>query len=189
MPMLVTSRSALVTAAEAVAVEVLRDLPERLLHSAGVARRATELRPTVDPADRDLLVAAAWLHDVGYGADAQATGLHSVDGAAYLRRHGWPERICALVAHHSCAVLSARARGLDGLLAEFAEEKTAVADALTYADQTAGPRGQRVTIDERMSEMLARHGQDSVQAQIHPVREPQLRAIARRVEDRLRYSG
>ncbi|MEU4594944.1 HD domain-containing protein [Micromonospora aurantiaca (nom. illeg.)] len=68
-------------------------MARRWTHVQGVGRRATELTSTVAPADRDLLVAAAWLHDVGYAPDLVDTGLHSLDGARYLRRNGYPLRL------------------------------------------------------------------------------------------------
>ena len=40
--------------------------PERWLHTRAVAHRATELASTVAPADRPVLIAAAWLHDIGH---------------------------------------------------------------------------------------------------------------------------
>jgi HD superfamily phosphodiesterase len=61
---------------------------------------------------REALVTAAWLHDVGYGPALRQTGFHSLDGATYFDRHGWPPRIGALVAHHSSARFVAQAVGL-----------------------------------------------------------------------------
>jgi HD superfamily phosphohydrolase YqeK len=40
--------------------------PERWGHTQGVAERATELTVTVPVEDRSVLIAAAWLHDIGY---------------------------------------------------------------------------------------------------------------------------
>ncbi|MFD6223383.1 HD domain-containing protein [Nocardia asteroides] len=53
-----------------------------------VARRAAEAAGAVD--DPEMLVAAAWLHDIGYGADLATTGFHPVDGAEFLRAQGAP---------------------------------------------------------------------------------------------------
>jgi len=108
--------------------------------------------------------------------------LQAVDGAVDLDRGGWPRRVCSLVAHHSGADFVARARGLSAALDRYPADRSPVSDALTYADQTVGPRGQRVSIDERMAEMLARHGRDSIQAAVHHLRAPYLRAVAERVE-------
>jgi putative nucleotidyltransferase with HDIG domain len=178
-----------VTDARTVARTVLAGTPDRLAHTAGVARRAEELACTVDPADRDVLVVAAWLHDVGYSATVATTGFHPLDGADDLLRHGWPRRVCGLVAHHSGAIFVARALGLADLIDHHPNERSPVTDALTYADQTVGPLGQPVSLDERWAEVLARHGDDSVQARVRHLREPYLRSVAARVERRLAYAG
>jgi HD superfamily phosphodiesterase len=47
---------------------VLKDNPERLHHSAGVAARAQALAVAVPLSAADTLVASAWLHDIGYGS-------------------------------------------------------------------------------------------------------------------------
>jgi putative nucleotidyltransferase with HDIG domain len=171
--------------AQTLAWTVLADLPDRWAHTAAVARRAGELAVTVDPAERDLLVAAAWLHDIGYGPALRRTGFHPLDGAGYLRENGWPERVCGLVAHHSGAVYTARVQRLESALGDFPRERSPLSDALTYADQTVGPRGQPMTLERRLAEMLARHGAGSAQALAHPPRAAHLRAVAGRVERRL----
>jgi putative nucleotidyltransferase with HDIG domain len=162
---------------------------DRWRHTVAVARRAEELCDAgldEDPDDREALIAAAWLHDIGYSPALAETGFHNLDGAAFLDRNGWPERICALVAHHSGGRYVARAHGLLAELDHYPAERSIVADALTYADQTVGPRGQRMSLEERMAEMLVRRGPDSVQAKVHRVRAPYLRRVAERVESRLR---
>jgi HD superfamily phosphodiesterase len=66
------------------------------------------------------LVAAAWLHDIGYSPELVETGLHALDGARYLCRAGIEGQIVSLVAYHSCAEIEADVRGLgDALSAEF----------------------------------------------------------------------
>jgi putative nucleotidyltransferase with HDIG domain len=168
-------------AARALAERLLDTLPERLEHSAGVAHRAAELTRAVAPADRVLLVAAAWLHDIGYAPETHRTGFHPVDGALYLAARGWTPRVCALVAHHSGAAFTAPA----GALVAFPDERSPVSDALAYADQTVGPWGRRTSVPDRMAEMLGRHGPDSAQARAHRRRGPYLLAAAARVEARL----
>jgi hypothetical protein len=174
-------------------VEVARTLAETLVggmrarwtHTIGVAQRAEELSVTVAAAEREVLVAAAWLHDIGYSPGLDATGFHPLDGAAYLHQHGWSERICGLVARHSGSLFIARALGLDHAVGRYADEQSPVSDALTYADQTVGPHGQRMSIDERLAEVLTRHGANSAHAKVRHLREPYLRAVAERVQRRL----
>jgi hypothetical protein len=171
-----------VWAARTVAQDVLADLPERWRHTVGVAHRAAELVGTVgNPEDAHALVAAAWLHDIGYAAALRDTGFHPLDGARYLYRTAWPARIAGLVAHHSEALCVATARGLAGELAAFDREHSAVADALTCADQTVGPNGRRMHLDQRLAEMLHRHGPGSPNAVVHERRAPLIRAAVDRV--------
>ena len=60
----------------------------------------------------EVLVAAAWLHDIGYVPGLVDTGFHPLDGARFLRRSGVCEQVAALVAYHSCAEIEADVRGL-----------------------------------------------------------------------------
>src|SRR3954470_12115824 len=176
----------LVRDAHDLAQTLLSGQPERWRHTIGVVRRAEDLVETLDePLDADDLIAAAWLHDIGYAEPLRDTGFHPLDGARHLERLGWPKRLPALVAHHSDACSVAAVRGLDDELAAYPREVSPVADALTYADQTVGPAGRRMTFDQRIADMLRRHGPDSPNAAAHGIREPTLRATVERVERRL----
>ncbi|HEY2792519.1 MAG TPA: HD domain-containing protein [Micromonosporaceae bacterium] len=170
------------------AKELLAADETRWRHTIGVAQRAEEIAATVAPEDRHTLVEAAWLHDVGYAASLVETGFHSIDGAAYLERAGWPMRIAALVAHHSGAAIVAEFNGMRHALAVYPHLEGPLADALTYADQTTGPLGQRVDVRSRIDEVVRRHRPQSVQAKAYPVRAPYLLAIADRVESRMRLA-
>ncbi|MGW4371855.1 hypothetical protein ACWEKT_40195 [Nocardia takedensis] len=70
----------------------LTTLPRRLRHVEGVANRAIHAGPVVE--DAPLLVAAAWLHDIGYSLKLVRTGFHPVDGAEFLAGIGVSERLC-----------------------------------------------------------------------------------------------
>jgi putative nucleotidyltransferase with HDIG domain len=170
--------------ARQVARSVLKDLPERWQHTEGVVRRAEELAAALGE-NPDVLVVAAWLHDIGYGDTVRDTGFHPLDGARYLDHHGWPSRISALVAHHSGACYVAEVRGMQDALQAYPREETPLADALTYADQTVGPAGRRMSVQQRISDMLRRHGPQSPNATAHRLRGPHLLAVACRVEQRL----
>jgi hypothetical protein len=175
--------------AEGVAHELLSPLPERLRHTVGVAERAGRLAATVEAGDRPVLVAAAWLHDIGYAPAVRMSLFHPLDGPSYLAGRGWQLRVCSLVAHHSGAVFVARVRGLQERLSVFTIEESAVMDALTYADQTVGPDGRPMTSESRMSDMLSRHGLDSPSGRAHEQRAPYLRAVAARAQARLAALG
>ncbi|MFI5494142.1 HDIG domain-containing metalloprotein [Actinoplanes sp. NPDC051859] len=171
----------LATAAREIAYALLGAMGDRWRHTQGVAERAAELAGPLD-LDAEVLVAAAWLHDIGYAAPAVVTGFHPLDGAEHLAARGWPLAIAARVAHHSGARFVAVARGLADRLAAYPYEEGLMSDALTYADQTVGPRGDRVTPATRHAEMLLRHGPESWNGKVDHVRGPYLREVADRVE-------
>ena len=177
-----------VNRARRLAKKLLRKSSERWEHTRGVAARAAELAGTVDRADRRLLLAAAWLHDIGYAPAIRRTGFHPLDGGLYLREHKWDQRLAALVAHHSGARFVPVERGFAELMAEFDFEETPLSDALCYADQTIGPHGKRMTIEFRINEAITRHGPSSPNARARVDRVPYLLAVAARIEKRLPQS-
>jgi hypothetical protein len=162
----------------------LAPLGDRWAHTQGVASRAREVATAVDVDDRGLLIAAAYLHDVGYAPELAVHGFHPVDGALWLREQGM-DRLAALVAHHSAARFEADAHGLAELLATFEDEQSAVSDALAYIDLTTGPSGERVTVAERLSEIERRYGGDSLVARALNQASGSLFAMAARTERRL----
>ena len=163
--------------------------PERLQHSEAVAERAALLTAAVHDDQAPFVVAAAWLHDIGYASALKQTGFHPLDGARHLRAAGWPPALCDLVAHHSGSRFVAAERELEQEMAEFSFHEDLVTDALTVADQTAGPHGRAMTVDDRIHDMLTRHGDDSPNARAHQRRGPYLLAAAERVAARLEAAG
>lgn len=151
------------------------ELPRRWAHTAGVARRAGQVARVLPVEERDLLVAAAWVHDIGYAAELVDTGLHSLDGARYLLRAGLSRRVCGLVAHHSGASAVAGLTGTADRLAEFGDERGRLRDALWYADMTTSPVGHPTTVEARLDEIRRRRGPD----------DPVVRALAINVDERL----
>jgi len=109
--------------------KLLRQTRERWQHTSGVAARAAELADTVDPVDRRLLLAAAWLHDIGYAPTLRKTGFHPLDGGLYLRDHKWDQRLTALVAHHSGARFVPVERGFADLMSMFPFEDSSLSMA------------------------------------------------------------
>jgi len=154
---------------------------ERLRHTEAVARRAQQLAPAVEADQVVVLIAAAWLHDIGYAEHLRSTGFHPLDGARHLLAARWPPLICDLVAYHSGARFVAAVCGLsrDRSELDFVEDR--LSDALTTADQTVGPNGSVVTIDQRIADMLRRHGPDSPNV----CRGPYLHSAHTRVDERL----
>jgi hypothetical protein len=165
-------------------------LPRRWVHVQAVAAKALRVSNLFLDDERHVLVAAAWLHDVGYASEVAASGLHALDGARWLREQGFNDRLSALVAHHSCALFEAEERGLaKELQAEFNDEKSAVRDALWYCDMTTGPDGQDLDIHERLAEVRSRYGPDHLVTRFWTRAEPDIVAVVRRTEERLAAAG
>jgi hypothetical protein len=94
----------------------------------------------------DLVVAAAWLHDIGHAASLSRTGFHPLDGAIYLQQLGWDDGVVRLVAYHSHNAVRAEAVGAVSALEHFEPTSGLVADTLTFADVIAGPDGRGAPI-------------------------------------------
>jgi HD domain-containing protein len=170
--------------------------PNRYAHVRGVAQQAARLaRPTRLSRDlRARLLAAAWLHDIGYGL---GPGFHPVIGARALRRAGH-EPLARLVAHHSGAPLEAALRDLPPLAAEFPApvgEDRALLDLLDIADLTTGTDGARVTPATRLRDLVERRARADpavrtlVATAARLGRDPALRALGELVAPRAQAAG
>jgi hypothetical protein len=136
---------------------LLKDVDDRLSHVRDVAMRAMEISGVVPVGDRPHLIAAAYLHDIGYSPALRRVGLHQLDGAAYLRGLG-QERLARLVAHHSEARFEVEVRGAAHLLAEYEPDDEELRDALTYCDMTTSPTGTPTSLVHRLAEIEVRYG-------------------------------
>jgi HD domain len=170
--------------AKAEAERLIAPLGDRWLHVQAVADKARRVAAVLPAEDADLLVAAAFLHDVGYAPSLDRLGFHPVDGARFLRAHG-QERLACLVAHHSGARFEAEERGLVEELAAFPVENGPIMDALTFADMTTGPVGQPMTLDERIGEIQRRYSPDDPVHRAILRARPLLQAADQRVRTRL----
>jgi hypothetical protein len=167
----------LVTNARALAKKMLAALPERLAHVTGVAKAAATQHSV---AEIDELVAAAWLHDIGYAPSIAFTDFHPLDGARYLRSVGYPDLVVSLVAFHSEAAIEAEERGLLPELLEFVPPPSDLLDALTFADMTTAKDGSVTSIDDRLQEVFERYGPSSAVFRAVSKSEPLLRGSVAR---------
>jgi hypothetical protein len=171
-------------AAELARTMLAEALPRRWRHVRSVARRARWVAKELSLSDD--LVAAAWLHDIGYAPELAETGFHPLDGARYLRRQGIDAQIVSLVAHHSCAHIEADVRGLGSALAsEFPPADPALSDALLYCDMTTGPNGDFVRPADRLVEIRGRYGPDHEVTRFVERAAPEILTTAGRVEQLL----
>jgi putative nucleotidyltransferase with HDIG domain len=163
-------------------------LPDRWRHTQAVAREAVRLS-ALPEVDREPLLAAAVLHDIGYSPVVARTGFHPLDGARFLRSRGYDPRVAALVAHHSAAVVEGRLRGLDDALGRFDDEASPTRDALWWCDAVCGPTGQATTPEERWAEVRRRYGAAHVVTRFLDEAGPDLRAAVDRTRRRLEDAG
>ena len=169
--------------AEATARNLLAEpLPRRWAHSQGVADAARALS-SIAGDHADLIVAAAFLHDIGYSPAIAATGFHPLDGARHLRdAENADDLLSRLVANHTASATEAFERGLAADLAhEFPPPPPDLADALTYCDITTGPDGQRMSADDRLAEILNRYEPEDPVHRAITASAPALTAAAARV--------
>jgi hypothetical protein len=154
--------------AEQVSRRLLEPRGARWRHTQGVVERVREAGRVLADGEADVLIAAAYLHDVGYAPELRETAFHPLDGARFLRKCG-RERLAGLVAYHCGAEEEARERGLHGELVEFVDERSWLSRTLTYCDLTTDPEGRRVVPSERLAEIRERYGPEA----------PETRALAR----------
>ena len=170
--------------AEDYARVLLSPLGERWRHAHAVASAARELSQQLDPNDGEVLVASAYLHDVGYATDLVESGFHPLDGARHLRAFDHV-RLAGLVAHHTGAKHEAELRGLQDELADFEDEESIVSAALAYCDLTTGPDGEAVSPEHRLRDVESRYGEDSPVAAGLVAAWPELMGALAEVEDLL----
>jgi phosphoglycolate phosphatase len=164
----------------------LRD--RRWLHVQAVAAKAERIAPALGP-DGSLLVAAAWLHDIGYSPALAGSGFHPLDAADFLRSAGVDGPLVALVAHHTGAIYEAAERGLFRELARYPDGVGAARDALWACDLTTGPDGEPVTPAQRLTEIGARYGPDHLVTRAITAATPDLEAAVERTRRRLDLAG
>jgi hypothetical protein len=170
--------------------ELAGPVPQRWVHSQGVARRAAELVRLLG-SDAGLLASAAVLHDVGYAPRLAVTGFHPIDGARFLRdEHQADGRLVRLVAHHSFALLEAEERGIRARMqAEFPlPADQFLMDALVWCDMTTTPLGRRTAAPDRMAEIVERYGSASLVGRFIRRAGPEILASVARVESALSAS-
>ena len=174
------------SAAAALATRLLHALDGRLAHSATVAAQIKRAAALVEADWRSAARDAAWLHDIGYHTDLALTGFHPLDGARWLRDHGWRTETCRLVAWHTESIEEARMHGLDEeLMAEFVAPPQRPAAALAWADLTSSPSGQRWDPERRFADILDRYPPGSLVHEATRASLPSLRASVRDIEDSL----
>jgi hypothetical protein len=173
-------------APDRLAAALLGNLESRFAHSTRVGYQARRVVGLVRESQRDVLLSAAWLHDIGYAEAIANTGCHSVDGGRWLRTRGWPDEVCQLVAWHTSSSQEAELRGLEAeLRAEFAPPEPLSADALSWADLTSSPSGDECDAESRLAKILERYPPESIEHRATVAALPDLRRAVANIETRL----
>ena len=142
------------TESEQLAKQLLGQAMDRWAHVQLVARTLQRMDVGRLP---DTSVSAAWLHDVGYARQLVHTGMHAIDGAAFLDRAGAPTEVVSLVAFHTGAEFEAEERGLVDALLQFDRPPQDQLDMLILADLLSGPKGQPIAVGDRLDEIPRRY--------------------------------
>lgn len=137
---------------------------DRRAHSIAAGTRAASAVSALPPPLRGDVVIAATLHDIGYGHEHLE--FHPLDGASFLAELGFSDIICHLVAHHSASTYEAEMRGIPlDTYRQFDVDRDDLGPAhaaVWWADLTTGPQGQVMTVEERLDDIVERHGPESV---------------------------
>jgi hypothetical protein len=143
------------------ASSLLAPLGNRWLHVQGVVKQAQWVSRMFDKGDQVALIAAAYLHDIGYAPQLNKTGFHPIDGGCFLQLYN-QGRLASLVVYHSESQFEAKLRGLESMLEKFPHERSAVADALTYCDLTTSSTGKQISFEERIADIISRYNEEDI---------------------------
>lgn len=170
-----------ITKAAHMATAFIAGIEPRMTHIRSAAAKAGGLAPRFFP-DRDeqaLVVAAVWLHDIGYSPALAQTGFHPLDGARWLVGQGQDE-LASLVAYHSDALEQAAGLGLLKALHEIPPIPNSLHQQFVDGiDGTTGPCGEAFTVDERIAEVAQRYGVEHRVTQAMMQARPRLLAAER----------
>jgi len=170
--------------AEEQASTLLSPMGNRWLHVQGVVERARKVSQIFNDKDGAYLIAAAYLHDIGYAPSLKRTGFHPIDGAYYLRSHK-QNRLASLVAHHSEAQFEASLRGLIAELDKFPRKCSSLSDALTYCDMTTSPTGLSISFQERIADIFGRYDDGNIVSKAIHLAVPALSLAVERIQKKL----
>ncbi len=176
---------------EALPAQLLPDKPNRVKHILGVTGFARELGAAGgNPAFAERLATTALAHDIGYAESLRRTGFHPLDGAIFLAHRGAEDAVIHAVLHHTGAREEAKHIPAAAPFYEIVPfVPTLLDDAITFCDTQTSPVGQRVTVEERISEIVDRYGADSQVSQVMRRMQPEFMAIFGRVSPLLSRNG
>lgn len=175
--------------AESFVHEQLGDQSRRLAHILKITEKVRESVKIIETNHpelsirSDLAICAALLHDIGYSKDLAITGFHPIDGFNFLNEQGHHE-LASLILGHSCSPEEAQLNGLDKIV----PSDTLEAKLVTYWDMRVKQGGELVTYEERLNDIIARYGEDSLVGRANLNAKQRLTEEFVEVERLLRYN-
>lgn len=153
---------------EQVLAQYISPNENRYQHILGVVERMKELleRIQIDGTLKPLLLQTAYLHDIGYSDRLNHYNFHPLDGAVYAKTCGFPKPVIAAVLFHSGAYESVKQTRTD-LVPIYVENEQWLdetdrlfIDLITYCDLHTSPVGKKISVKERIDDIVERYGED-----------------------------
>lgn len=148
--------------------EYLSPKLNRYHHVLGVVDRMKELIERINlPYEwKPLLIQTAYLHDVGYCEQLNQYNFHPLDGAIFTQEMGFPKPVVSAVLFHSDAYTSVKHTRPD-LLETYSFNQSLLDETdhlfielITYCDIQTSPMGEKITLEERVQDVIRRYGED-----------------------------
>jgi hypothetical protein len=154
--------------------EYLTPEENRYHHILGVVRNMEELLPKLDLNEevKKELIQAAFLHDIGYNPELNKNNFHPLDGAIFAQQSGFSKPVIAAILFHSEAyetVKKARTDLLDIYETNkplLDEQDRLFIDLITYCDVQTSPQGEKISLEERVQDVVNRYGEDHLVSQM-----------------------
>lgn len=151
--------------------EYLSPEENRYHHILGVVRNMKETLPKLDLNEevKKELIQAAFLHDIGYSPKLNKNNFHPFDGAHFAQQAGFPKPVIAAILFHSEAYETVKETRSDlfptySLNHDLLDEQDRLfIDLVTYCDVQTSPQGEKISLDERVQDVVNRYGKT------HPV--------------------
>lgn len=162
----------------------------RYHHILGVVDRMRELIEKIDiPLEwKPLLIQTAYLHDIGYSEHLNQHNFHPLDGAVFAQEMSISKPVIAAVLFHSDAYTSVKHIRPD-LLETYSRnyyllDKTdhAFIDFITYCDIHTSPIGKKITLEERVQDVVRRYGEGHEVSNMMLLSQPYYQEVIQKVE-------
>lgn len=153
------------TKAKQLLMRHLGNRPERINHAFAMAGLCEDMCGRMNPAkiDRQAVISACLVHDIGMAPELKKSGIGSIDSAIYLRGHGMAG-VAGIVQRLSTTYWEAIRMNvpLERYCLVLPDLKPVALEAkmLTYACMHVDSSGQVVSLEKRMGDISERYGKN-----------------------------